>query len=62
VLAAHAMRVQGAVEISDDRLAEFTTLSARVEDRCRALHAEFIADRDELAVRLADIAAIAAAT
>jgi CHAD domain-containing protein len=62
VLAAHSMRVQGAVEISDERLAEFTTLSARVEDRCRALHAEFIAHRDELTSRLADIAALAAAT
>jgi CHAD domain-containing protein len=62
VLAGHSMRVQGAVQISDERLAEFTTLSARVEDRCRALHAEFIAHRDELTGRLADIAALAAAT
>jgi CHAD domain-containing protein len=62
VLSAHAVRVQGAVAIDDDRLAEFTTLSARVEDRCRALHAEFMTARDGLVARLTDIAAIAAAT
>lgn len=61
VLASHAARVQGAVAIADDRLAAFTTLAARVEDRCRALHAEFMAERDALSARLSDITALAAA-
>jgi CHAD domain-containing protein len=62
VLSSYAVRAQGAVSIGDGRLAEFTTLSARVEDRCRALHAEFMAGRDDLAARLSEIAALAAAT
>ena len=61
VLASHATRVQGAIAIDDEELAEFTTLAARVEDRCRALHAEFIARRDELAATLDDIAALTGA-
>jgi CHAD domain-containing protein len=61
VLASHAARVQGAIAIDDEALAEFTALAARVEDRCRALHAEFIARRDELTATLAGIAALAAA-
>jgi CHAD domain-containing protein len=61
MLASHAARVQGTIAIDDEALAEFTTLAARVEDRCRALHAEFIARRAELAATLADISALAGA-
>ena len=61
VLASHASRVQGAIAIDDEALAEFTTLAARVEDRCRALHAEFIARREELTATLIEIVALAGA-
>jgi CHAD domain-containing protein len=61
MLASHAARVQGTIAIDDEALAEFTTLAARVEDRCRALHAEFIARRAELTATLADISALAGA-
>jgi CHAD domain-containing protein len=57
VLAAHASRVQSAIPIEDEALEEFTMLATRVEDRCRALHAEFIARRDDLTAIVADIAA-----
>lgn len=53
ILSAHASRVQGATAVDDARLADFTALAARVEDRCRALHATFIASRTDL-LALAD--------
>lgn len=57
VLAAHASRVQSAIPIEDEALGEFTMLATRVEDRCRALHAEFITRRGDLTATIADIAA-----
>lgn len=58
VLSAHASRVQGAADPGDARLADFTALAARVEDRCRALHADFMREREELSA-LADALAAA---
>lgn len=53
ILSAQASRVQGATAVDDSRLADFTALATRVEDRCRALHATFIASRTSL-LALAD--------
>ena len=39
MLSSHASRVQGATPVDHEHLADFTTLAARVEDRCRELHA-----------------------
>lgn len=58
VLSSHASRVQGATDPGDARLADFTALAARVEDRCRALHADFMREREDLAA-LADALAAA---
>ena len=59
----HASRVQGALAVDDEQLADFTALAARVEDRCRALHADFMAARADLLTlteAIADPPAIAA--
>jgi CHAD domain-containing protein len=53
ILASHASRVQGATDPGDLRLADFTALATRVEDRCRALHADFMREREDLSA-LAD--------
>lgn len=51
-----ASRVQGATPLDHEHLADFTALASRVEDRCRALHAEFITARPELATLVDEIA------
>jgi len=56
MLSAHASRVQGATPVDHEHLADFTALAARVEDRCRALHAEFMAARPELTGLVEEIA------
>lgn len=55
-LSAHASRVQGATPLDHEHLADFTALASRIEDRCRALHAEFITARPELATLVDEIA------
>ena len=42
--------------VDDEHLADFTALAARVEDRCRALHAEFMALRPNLTALVEEIA------
>jgi CHAD domain-containing protein len=56
ILSAHASRVQGAMPVDDEHLADFTALAARVEDRCRALHAEFMTLRPNLTALVEEIA------
>ena len=56
ILSAHASRVQGAMPVDDEHLADFTALAARVEDRCRALHAEFMTLRPDLTALVEEIA------
>jgi CHAD domain-containing protein len=56
MFSAHASRVQGAMAVDDEQLADFTALASRVEDRCRALHAEFMATRGDLLALTAAIA------
>jgi hypothetical protein len=56
MLSTHASRVQGATPMDHERLADFTALASRVEDRCRALHAEFMAVRPDLAALADDVA------
>ena len=56
ILSAHASRVQGATPVDDEHLADFTTLAARVEDRCRALHVEFMTLRPNLTALVEEIA------
>ena len=56
MLSTHASRVQGATPMDHERLADFTALASRVEDRCRALHAEFMAVRPDLAALAEDVA------
>jgi CHAD domain-containing protein len=55
VLSAHASRVQARMPVDDDELADFTELAARVEDRCRALHAVFISGRPQLSALVEEI-------
>ena len=55
VLADHAARVQASLPVEDVRMAEFTTLVAHVEDRCRALHADFLMRRSDLLSLVSDI-------
>jgi CHAD domain-containing protein len=56
ILSAHASRVQGAMPVDDEHLADFTALAARVEDRCRALHVEFMTLRPNLTALVEEIA------
>jgi CHAD domain-containing protein len=56
ILSAHASRVQGAMPVDDEHLADFTALAARVEDRCRALHVEFMTLRQDLTALVEEIA------
>lgn len=55
MLSTHASRVQGATPLDHEHLDDFTALAARVEDRCRALHAEFMTMRPELAALVDEI-------
>ena len=55
VFSSHASRAQGAMPVDHEHLAEFTALAARVEDRCRALHAEFMTARPELTALVEEI-------
>ena len=48
VLAHHVCRVQGRLPVDDPHVADLTTLLSTLEDRCRALHAEFMAHREDL--------------
>ena len=57
VLATIAARVQGSTPVDDHALADLTALLSRVEDRCRALHAEFLAARGDLTALADEIAA-----
>jgi CHAD domain-containing protein len=59
MLATHAAREQGAVAVDHEHLADFTALASRVEDLCRALHAEFMTARPKLAVLVEEIALMA---
>jgi len=59
MLSAHASRVQGAMPVDHEHLAEFTSLAVRVEDRCRTLHAEFMTARPELTALIEEIALVA---
>lgn len=61
VLATIAARVQGSTPVDDHALEDLTALLSRVEDRCRALHAEFLARRDDLTALAEEIAARAPA-
>ena len=56
VLSTHATRIQGAMALDDDHLADFAALSTRIEDRCRALHAAFLSTRPSLLALTAAIA------
>ena len=56
MLSTHASRVQGAMPVHHEQLADFTALAARVEDRCRALHAEFMTLRPDLTALVDEIA------
>ena len=55
MLSSHASRVQGATPVDHEHLADFTALAARVEDRCRALHAEFMSARPTLTALVEEI-------
>jgi CHAD domain-containing protein len=55
MLSTHASRVQGAMPVHHEQLADFTALAARVEDRCRALHAEFMTRRPALTALVEEI-------
>lgn len=57
ILSSHASRVQGAMPVDDEHLADFTVLAVRVEDRCRALHAEFMTLRPDLTALVEEITA-----
>lgn len=57
VFSAHAARVQASMALDDEHLEDFTTLATRVEDRCRALHAEFMTARPALTELIDDIIA-----
>jgi CHAD domain-containing protein len=59
MLSTHASRVQGATPLDHALLADFTALAARVEDRCRALHAKFMTMRPNLTALVEEIALIA---
>lgn len=48
VLADDVGRVQASMPLGDDRMGDLTTLLAHLEDRCRALHVEFVAQRPAL--------------
>jgi CHAD domain-containing protein len=56
MLSSHASRVQGATPVDHEHLADFTTLAARVEDRCRELHAQFMSARSTLTALVEEIA------
>ena len=56
MLSSHASRVQGAAPVDHEHLADFTALAARVEDRCRQLHAEFMSARPTLTGLVEEIA------
>jgi CHAD domain-containing protein len=51
----HASRVQGATPVDHEHLADFTALAARVEDRCRELHGEFMSARPTLTALVEEI-------
>lgn len=55
MLSTHASRVQGATPLDHEHLDDFTALAARVEDRCRALHAQFMTMRPELTALVDEI-------
>lgn len=59
ILSAHAARVQSAMPVDHAHLADFTALAACVEDRCRALHAEFMAVRPDLTALVDEIVRLA---
>jgi CHAD domain-containing protein len=59
MLSTHASRVQGATPVDHEHLEDFTALAARVEDRCRALHAKFMTLRPNLTALVEEIALIA---
>lgn len=48
VLADHVGRVQTAAPLGDDCMSDLTTLLSHVEDRCRARHGTFVAQRSGL--------------
>ena len=56
VLATHVGRAQGQLPVTDAHLSDLTTLLALLEDRCRALHAEFMTQRDDLLALCGEIA------
>ena len=56
MLSSQASRVQGAAPVDHEHLADFTALAARVEDRCRQLHAEFMSARPTLTGLVEEIA------
>lgn len=56
VLGNHAGRVQASLPMSDPRLSDLTALVTVVEDRCRALHATFLAARTDLLPLVDEIA------
>ncbi len=55
MLSTHASRVQGATPLDHEHLADFTALAARVEDRCRELHGEFMSARPTLTALVEEI-------
>jgi len=59
IFSTHVSRVQGATPLDHEHLADFTALAARVEDRCRALHAEFMTARPNLTALVEGVALIA---
>jgi CHAD domain-containing protein len=61
VLSGHVARVQTRLPVGDPHVADLTALLASLEDRCRALHAEFITERNDL-LALCDEIAITAGT
>lgn len=48
MLEEHVGDVQSSLPVDDPRMDELTTLLADLEDRCRALHAEFLTKRPDL--------------
>jgi CHAD domain-containing protein len=56
VLVEHSGRVQASVAVDDERMEALTALLSALEDRCRALHAAFIAQRASLIV-ICDVSA-----